>query len=313
MADATGSPLPALLSDMTAALESAVQSVPEQANMPESGLSLLNSKNELFLCYLENLVFLILVKLQHYSEGKGQGDKNTQLSQLHQTVVEKLAELRLYLDKGVRPLESRLKFQIERVVRAAEEAARPQHAAKGSADEPLTNIHANGSKLRRASISSASSSASLLSGANDSDSNISENPNDLAFRARRSAIITPTSTKPTTKEIQGQISGIYKPPKITPTALPINTSEKLSRSRDKPFKSAAMDDYIANELSSGPLAEPSVGSVIRSGGRATLTAREREEIAGRARYEEENFVRLPGLSKKERKAKGAKKKESFGG
>jgi U3 small nucleolar ribonucleoprotein protein LCP5 len=158
-----------------------------------------------------------------------------------------------------------------------------------------------------------SSSASSLSGANDSDSNASENPNDLAFRARRSAIITPTLTKPSIKEMEGQTSGIYKPPKITPTALPINTSEKLSRSRDKPLKSAAMDDYIANELSAGPLAEPSVGSVIRSGGRASLTAREREKIAGRARYEEDNFVRLPGLSKKERKSKAGKKKESFGG
>src|ERR1700753_3317598 len=160
MAETADSSLSGLLSSMTAALESAAQSVPEQTNNLENGLSLLNTKNELFLSYLENLVFLILIQLEYYSDGKKQGNKSVELSKLHRTVVEKLSELRLYLDKGVRPLEGRLKFQIERVVRAADEAARPQHTAKRSADERRTNVQANGSKLRRASISSASSSAS---------------------------------------------------------------------------------------------------------------------------------------------------------
>jgi U3 small nucleolar ribonucleoprotein protein LCP5 len=312
MAGDAGSSLLTLLSSMTAALESATQTVPEQANAPHNGLSLLNTKNELFLCYLENLVFLILIKLQHYTNGKDRGEKSTDLSMLHRTVVEKLAELRLYLDKGVRPLEGRLKFQIERVVRASEEVSKPQQSARPSPGNRGTRVNGKASKLRRHSGSSVSSSASVVSDSNLSDSDTSENANDLAFRARRSAIVTPNSTQPSKSEQERQNSGVYRPPKITPTALHINVAEKASRSRDKPIKSAAIDDYIANEMSTAPMAEPSVGSIIRSGGRATLTTREREKLSGRTRYEEENFVRLPGLSKKERKAKGGKK-ESFGG
>ena len=125
------SSLPILLSTLTASLDSAAQVLPDATKLhqPEHGLSLLNTKNELFLSYLENLVFLILVKLRHLSATDDPGE-GTKLATLHRAAVEKLAELRVLLDRGVRPLEARLKYQVDKVVRAASDAARPAVARR---------------------------------------------------------------------------------------------------------------------------------------------------------------------------------------
>lgn len=293
-----------LLASMSSALESATQSVPEEANIPVEGLSLFNTKNETFLSYLENLVFLILIKLKHYSAGQeGDSDNSSSSLSLHQTVVEKLAELRLYSDKGIRPLEGRLKYQIDKVVRAADETA----GLKGSSKQTVSTINRK-QKHRASSVSSSSSIESKASAA-DHDAN------NLAYRPNPSALRMTVASQADSRYSRGeQSTGVYKPPKITPTALPVDVNEKGAKSRQKPIKSAAMDDFIANELSTAPVAEPSVGSTIRAGGRSTLTTRQREDNDDRKRYEEDNFVRLPGLTKKEKKARGGeKKKESFGG
>lgn len=297
--------LPALLSTLTSALESAT--APAEVTISSQGLSLLNTKNELFLSYLENLVFLILVKLQHYSQDINEAKVPLQSSEMHRSTVERLAELSLYLEKGVRPLENRLKYQVDKVVRAADEASlqagdNQRHAAGKT---PSSKVNE-----RRLSGSSASSAGSGSSGS-DQGYDSSEEANNLIFRPSTAALV---SGQPFSRANEDQSSSaVYKPPKNHPTALPINTSEKQGRSRDKPLRSAAMDDFIANELDTAPVAEPSIGSTIRAGGRTTLTAHERQEQKEKQRYEEENFTRLPGMSKKEKRAKTTKKKESFGG
>ncbi|MCJ1486527.1 hypothetical protein MMC06_006704, partial [Schaereria dolodes] len=122
--------LPALLSTLTDSLTSADNSIPEasSAATPADGISLLDTKNELLLSYIQNLVFLIILKLRnqsvsepHKSENGTQGASSVDLQD---QVVKKLVELRVYIEKGVRPLESRLKYQIDKVLRAAADAAR---------------------------------------------------------------------------------------------------------------------------------------------------------------------------------------------
>jgi len=309
MTSLTETSLSSLLSALSNAVESTILSVPVEANIPQDGLSLFNTKNEIFLSYLENLVFLILIKLRHYSaEQDNNKDEITSTVSFHQSVVERLAELRLYSDKGIRPLESRLKYQIDKVIRAADESTRVENSSK------LPAITHNQISKRKASSFSGSSAGSKALSSDEFESN-DEDTNNLTYRPNLTSLHKKPSTNVDTKHSRiEQTNEVYKPPKITPTALPTNIIDRISRSRSRPIKSAAMDDFIANELSTAPIAEPSVGSTIRAGGRFTLTARERQSNDERKRYEEENFVRLPGLTKKEKRAKGGQqKKESFGG
>ena len=61
--------LPALLNTLTDSLATATDSLSSTANLapPSDGISLLDTKNELLLSYLHNLVFLIILKLRHHS------------------------------------------------------------------------------------------------------------------------------------------------------------------------------------------------------------------------------------------------------
>ncbi|KAF2664785.1 hypothetical protein BT63DRAFT_460275 [Microthyrium microscopicum] len=300
--------IPTLLANLTQSLESAVEAAPAKAGVlpPAEDLSLLTTKNEIFLSYIQNLVFLIVVKLRHTSL-QWNGDENLEeTAKLNTEVVEKLAELRLYLEKGIKPLEGKLKYQIDKVIRAAEDASRPQ-ATNGSAKIGSSKV--KGGKPVRSTRRDADFSGSDASGGGSgNDSDDSEDMEDLYAAPNQNALLRAgTEDK---KESQRK-DGIYRPPKITPTSLPV-TFGKEAKAERKPKKAAALDEFIATELSSAPMAEPSIGSTIRSGGRHTLSQREREQEAERRKYEEENFTRLPKPSKTDR-AQSKRSHNTFGG
>ncbi|KAL2059543.1 hypothetical protein ABVK25_000836 [Lepraria finkii] len=117
--------LPVLLTKLTESLTSASSSLPDATVLapPTEGISLLDTKNELFLSYLHNLVFLIILKLRNQpSSDSANGDYEPSPQSLDDAVTKKLAELRVYIEKGVQPLESRLKYQLDKLLLAASEA-----------------------------------------------------------------------------------------------------------------------------------------------------------------------------------------------
>ena len=77
-----------------------------------SGISLLSLKNHLLLSYLHHLVSLFSLKLSSTSLTSTQGNQ----------VVGNLVKLRVVLEK-VSPLEQKLKYQVEKLVRKADQAA----------------------------------------------------------------------------------------------------------------------------------------------------------------------------------------------
>jgi len=101
---ATQSSFPALLETLTQALTSASESTQKLSAPipPQDGISLLDVKNELFLSYLQNLVFLVVLKIRNRKNGASDDDEEQDLDN---SVVKKLVELQIYLEKGVRPLE----------------------------------------------------------------------------------------------------------------------------------------------------------------------------------------------------------------
>ncbi|KAI0537093.1 Sas10/Utp3/C1D family protein [Xylaria digitata] len=297
---ATAIALPALLDSLTNSLSSAIEATPKLAGIDETenGVSLLDVKNELLLSYLQNLVFLILIKIRNSkSDHAGLNENSTELSG---TVVKKLVELRLYLDKGVRPLEERLRFQLDKIIRAADDADRKEKMEQEAEDaEPQSE--------------SESDKASDDDEAGRDPDNKTRNREDAKLGPSFSNFAAPVSVG--MAAAAQDKTGVYRPPKITPTVMP--TTEQRERKERRPMKSATMNEYIADELSTAPSALPSVGSNVIFGGRKTKTASERDEEQRRREFEETNFVRLPKESKKQRAEKNKQErrsaKMSFGG
>ncbi|KAJ4303558.1 hypothetical protein N0V90_002456 [Kalmusia sp. IMI 367209] len=283
--------LESLLSTLTTSIQSATEALPKDDLLPpKNGISLLDVKNELLLSYLQNLVFLVLLKLRARS-GASMGKDNQSLNPQDE-VVQKLVELRVYLEKGVRPLENRLKYQIDRIIRAADDASRkPSHDAK----TPRTkSSHAESGSDSDASDGGSDASAS-------EDERIA-GPNPSRFSREK---ISAASKFTTSKD------GIYRPPRIAPVSMPTTESREQRQAR-RPGKSATLDEFVATELSTAPIAQPSIGSTIVEGGRRTKSDRERREETERREYEESNYVRLPAKSKKEL-AKQRSRGGGFGG
>ncbi|KAJ4375197.1 hypothetical protein N0V83_002283 [Neocucurbitaria cava] len=291
--------LESLLATLTSSIHSATEVLPNDDILPpKEGISLLDVKNELLLSYLQNLVFLILLKLRSRSSS----DREEQEEGLHShdEVVQKLIELRIYLEKGVRPLENRLKYNIDKILRTADDSARMSTQA-------TLKSRVRRSKADEGSDSGVSEEGSVASAQTEEDED------EMSFAPNKAAVSRIKSRVSGDRAPESAKDGIYRPPKITPMAMPTPESREARRER-RPGKSATLDEFVASELSSAPIAEPSIGSTITHGGRHTKSERERREEAERREYEESNFTRLAPESKKEQAKKRARQQDGgFGG
>ncbi|CAL5874247.1 uncharacterized protein PFLUO_LOCUS8535 [Penicillium psychrofluorescens] len=309
-----------LLEDLTSCLSSTVSSLPKSGKdapsdvsiePPPDGISLLDAKSEILLSYLHNLVFLIVFQLRQASKDEAPADST---DSLRDDIVKKLVELRVFLDRGVRPLEGRLKYQVDKVVKAAEDAERSERGTQKSKSK--------GKKARK----SAGSDSDEASGSDEEDASGSDdsedenNEDDIDEMAHRPNIAAFSKTQVAeqqkaqpAKAAKQPSDGIYRPPKIMPTALP-TTKRREQREDRRSRRSNVIDEFVTAEMSSAPMAEPSIGSTIIDGGRQTKSKKDREHEAERAAYEETNFVRLPKETKKQlAKRQGGRPDTTFGG
>ncbi|KAH8680505.1 hypothetical protein BX600DRAFT_428496 [Xylariales sp. PMI_506] len=297
--------LPALLDSLSQSLNSAVEATPKLAGIepPKDGVSLLDVKNELLLSYLQNLAFLILIKTRHHRNLKSKSSAADE--DLSDAVLEKLVGLRLYLEKGVRPLEEKLRFQLDKILRAADDADRIAKMKEQAVDADSESEEDEEEEEEEDGVDGIDNPrASRLS--NPLNKQAAPGFNFLPSNAPAGMAAASTTQDKT---------GIYRPPKFAPTVMP--TTERREARERRPLKSATMDEYISNELSSAPVAQPSVGTTIVAGGRKIKTATERADEDRRRDYEETNFVRLPKESKKDRakrnRVEGRTSKMQFGG
>ncbi|EEP78132.1 predicted protein [Uncinocarpus reesii 1704] len=279
---------------------------------PADGISLLDTKNEVLLSYLQTLAFFLLLQVRRLNAQPLQraSGLSQDVTTQEQEVVNRLVELRSYLERGVKPLENRLKYQVDKILKAADDAERTQRIAAGKKETKRKDI-AGGSDTD-------SSTGSKMSGASSDEDETEEDEDidELAYRPNLAALSkgTKDTENPATSTKSTPGDGVYRPPKIKPTALPMEASDRRSdREPRRPAKSRVIDEFVSAEMSVAPMAEPSIGSTIRAGGREVRTQRQREIEAERRSYEETNFVRLPKESKKDRAQRGAKRQGGFGG
>ncbi|KAL3464564.1 Sas10/Utp3/C1D family-domain-containing protein [Aspergillus heterothallicus] len=299
--DATGTSLPSTKRDTA----SEVSILP-----PQDGISLLDTKCDLLLSYLQNLVFLTLLQLRELpsKNASSEGNDGSELSQsLRTQVTDKLIELRTYLDRGVRPLEGRLKYQVDKVIKAAEAVERAEKGAQPAKAPTSKDEGESGSEEGSASDNGSSEE--------EDGSEEDEDIDEMAYRPNVSAFSKKSAyeAKADKTDRKATSDGIYRPPKIMPTAMP--TTERKEQRERPTRRSNVIDEFVSAEMSSTPMAEPSIGSTIVSGGRHTKTRKEREHEAERTRYEETHFIRLAKESKKEQAKKAASRRRegTFGG
>lgn len=216
-------------------------------------------------------------------------------------MVNKLVELRVYLEKGIRPLENRLKYQIDKVLRASDDAVRSSAVKVDSITKKT---------IRNANVSDDSGA----SDEDEEDGGVSLNASgidDLQYRPNPSALLRPNNNE-SRHDDQEDNDGFYKPPRIMATSMPTTTAHE--RKTKQASKSATIDEFINDELSLAPLSIPSIGSNVIAGGRRSKSDKEKREDEERREYEERNYVRLPAPSKKERSKLGKTRKDAgYGG
>lgn len=292
--------LPALLASLTQSLSLTQEAAPKIATIehPKDGISLLDVKNELLLSYLQNLVFLILLKLRN---AKSDSEDNAELDD---ALRSKLVELRLYLERGARPLEEKLRFSIERFLRTAQDAQR----------EEKSKDHKLASKSKKDSDDESGSDAASDEEASEEEQQPRARRGKMSAAPNLGTMVDEISTRRDGRE-DGP-TGIYRPPRrdravMEPTGRPRERAERKTQ------KSYTMEEFVNDELSVAPMAEPSIGTTIVQGGRKMKTVSDRKDEDERREYEESNFTRLPKESKKDKakkaKASGHSNRMQFGG
>lgn len=293
------------LDDFTTATQSALQGLPKSsAILPvENGISLLDAKNELFLSYLQALALRNLSVVRSLKDGSSL--EETQ--KLNDMTTRKLVEHRVYLERGVKPLEQKIKYQVDRVIKAVDDEERASQQKKSRVGKPVNgHSKADGNE-------SGESSENDSEEDDGSDVSVDATIKEASYRPNAAGFAQAgDSEEYQERRAKSKVDGVYRPPRISATSMP--TTESRERKERRPGRSATLDEYVSTELSNAPLAQPSIGSTIAAGGRKNKDARQLAKEQERRDYEESNLLRLPKESKKERAKQSRRDKGGgFGG
>ena len=293
----SGSAMDPLLKTVAGSLDATIESIAKVAELVEEdapqmvrdlmrlqgvdrleGVSLLSLKNHALLAYLNNLVLVLLTRMQLLEDV----DTDAQ----RQRAVENTIVQRVCLEKGVKPLEKRLSYQLDKMIRS-HKRMEAQSQSKDGKDNDKDSDSDSGSG----------------SDADSSDDNLAYKPDVLAL-----AKLTPKVAR----EAAAGGGDKYKPPKISALEPPKPAAAASRRSDNRKLQS--MEEYL-RETSDQPSMEASIGATIINHGKGGVkTNREREKEREIQTYEENNFTRLPNAAtKKTHRQKQSELVNNFGG
>lgn len=260
-------------------------------------VSLLSLKNSALLGYVTDLALLLAIRLESIKE-----EKNT--SNNEENVLNSIVTNRVVLEKGIKSLEKKINYQLEKMVNAFHRREKEQSDLEHKVKEQQEQ---DSSKEEN----------------EEEEEEDEEEDEGLGFKPNPSALLSRGAEKgrtPTKDDIveeaaedddQGEKKvGKFKPPKISAAA--INDPDKQLKNR-KQRNLQSMDEYL-QDISEAPATEKSIGSTIINKGRDVKSRKQMEKEAEIQRYEEENFTRLPATKTKEDKRERAKRmrNEFFG-
>ncbi|KAI8821494.1 Sas10/Utp3/C1D family-domain-containing protein [Fimicolochytrium jonesii] len=221
-----------------------------------NGVSLLEIKVHSMLSYLTNLAFYLLLKL-HGRPVSGH------------PVIDELVELRIVMEK-IKPLEQKLKYQIDKLVKAA-----------SMQDDNKEAKDADGKSLAAAVT------------------------DPLNFKPNPSAMLSAGVEHDTADRDADTTGGVYRPPKLAP--MPYDDSQRTKTGRltqqakEKASRSRLLRD-LRSQYDDRPEEQTAQGTGY--GASEVGASKEDEKWAERERFEEENFVRL-NLTREDKKLQKA--------
>lgn len=293
--------------DKSNRFESFFDSKDKSSSSSKERVSLLSLKNGAILSYVQSLLMIAHDKMDPDCRDPT-GDKGRQLA----------IENRVVLERGVKPLEKKLSYQLDKLIRAYRRTENEYMDAERRTTEKLSRIdHDDRSHSDEKNDSDDSKSSS-----NDSDSG-DEEEEEMSYRPN---VIKSKSIRK--DKGRGDESGeeeennknnkesnndsIYRPPKISamlpPTAHTSQSFEDKFNAKDHKDHSnrsrmQAIDEYLRDQ-SEQPDWESSIGTNIVDHGRGGIKSLKDTERERRVtEYEEENFTRINhlGMNKAERK------------
>ncbi|AGO11213.1 AaceriACL051Cp [[Ashbya] aceris (nom. inval.)] len=240
-------------------------------------VSLLSLKNGSMLAYVSSLLLLVGEKLESREGSTGERGRAGAIEQ------------RVCLERGIKPLEKKLGYQLDKLTRAY---ARFQKEHADAAERARARSEAN----------------------EEADSSDESEEEALNYRPNAGAL---ASAGAPAGGRHDERSGAYKPPKIA-AALPPQRGQHFEdrfnaqdhKDRSSRSRMQAMDEFI-REQADRPEWEVSVGANIVDHGKGGIkSARDHDRDSEMTRFEEENFTRLNSVGNKAEKRK-AKQRERF--
>ncbi|RKP31055.1 hypothetical protein METBISCDRAFT_30455 [Metschnikowia bicuspidata] len=275
----------------TMSLPNIIQHILNKGKRELEGVSLLSLKSNSLLSYVNNLALVILSHLTRLQE---EGTEEAKMAAVKETI-----EQRVTLEKGIKPLEKKLAYQLDKMVksfhRMEEESAKMEQKIEERTSESKENDD---------------DSSSSSEDSDEDDDALSYKPDAAALAKMVPSFKKKESKKSTKTECQEK----YKPPKISAVAPPSAQFNDRAGPKNPTKKLQSMEEYLA-EASDLPQSESSIGSTIVAKGKGGVkTNRERQREQEIQRYEESNFTRLSSTAtKKSFKQKMAERVDHFAG
>lgn len=279
---ATGSSIEAIISRDTfhpEIINNLLQKVGDSQNL--EGVSLLALKNNALLSYINSLA---LITLSQISRLESDTVASSRESAIKQSIIQ-----RVTLEKGIKPLEKKLNYQLDKMVR--------------SYNRMLTDDKSLETKIQQKAENSDSDNSSD-SDSDDEETNYKPDATALAQLTNNGK----KSSSDTSKEK-------YKPPRVTAMAPPRSNKDPDQKEKtQRQQKLQSMEEYL-REQSDVPSVETSIGSTIVDHGRGGVkTQHDRSKEKRIQDYEESNFIRLPNSqTKKTFQQRQRDMKNHFGG
>ncbi|EJS44013.1 lcp5p [Saccharomyces arboricola H-6] len=248
-----------------------------EAKKPIEKVSLLSLKNGSMLGYINSLMMLIGNRLDEKCKEPTSIDAR-----------ERSIQHRVVLERGVKPLEKKLSYQLDKLTRAYVKMEKEYKDAEKRALERSTLVNNGGNTAESEED-------------DDSEEEMAYRPNTtgiISANKKPSHRAEEVSTEENNEANGDSESGIYRPPKIAAALPPQQThfedrfDAREHKDRSNKSRMQAMEEYI-RESSDQPDWSTSIGADIVNHGRGGIkSSRDTEKERKVTSFEEDNFTRL---------------------
>ncbi|GAX72959.1 hypothetical protein CEUSTIGMA_g414.t1 [Chlamydomonas eustigma] len=246
------------------------------------GVSYLEAKHLLLLQYCTHIVFYILLK----AEGRPVKDH---------PVIARLVELRAYMEK-IRPIDKRLQYQVERLIKAAQIASQQE------------------AQLRHVGVKESAKAGKKAEKGSEMDAGLvpdEEDEGDASrYGPRRDQLVPKIKVNSGEKslgpgeDLEGGRTGLYRPPRINPVSMEGDIDKaELTRNESRLMKEArrkASRSALVRELAEEVTGAPRELRHEMPGFDSLASIKQRQRLEARAAVEEDMMIRVP-LSREEAK------------